>query len=56
MPKPGPGTTYEYSEEFKATAVRLSELQGVAVKDVAECEPMLTANPGQRATLRAARA
>nr|MBV6631310.1 transposase [Oceanococcus sp. HetDA_MAG_MS8] len=35
MPKPGPRTTYRYSEEFKATAVRLSELQGVAIKDVA---------------------
>ena len=35
MPKPRPRTTYRYSEEFKATAVRLSELQGVAIKDVA---------------------
>jgi hypothetical protein len=26
MPKPGPRTTYKYSDEFKATAVRLSEL------------------------------
>lgn len=36
MPRPGPRTTYKYSEEFKATAVRLSELPGVAVRDVAE--------------------
>ncbi|MEQ8694902.1 MAG: transposase [Gammaproteobacteria bacterium] len=36
MPKPGPRTTYRYSDEFKATAVRLSELPGVAVQDVAE--------------------
>lgn len=36
MPKPGPRTTYKYTDEFKATAVRLSELNGVAVQDVAE--------------------
>lgn len=36
MPKPGPRTTYKYSEEFKATAVKLSHLPGVAIKDVAE--------------------
>jgi transposase len=36
MAKPGPRTTYKYSEEFKATAVRLSRLPGVAVQDVAE--------------------
>ena len=36
MPKPGPRTTYKYSEEFKATAVKLSRLPGVAIKDVAE--------------------
>jgi len=36
MPKPGPRTTNKYSEEFKATAVKLSELPGVAIKDVAE--------------------
>ena len=36
MPKPGPRTTYKYSEEFKATAVRLSQLGGVAVQDAAE--------------------
>ncbi len=36
MPKPGPRTTYRYSDEFKATAVRLSDLPGVAVQDVAE--------------------
>lgn len=35
MPRPGPRTTYKYSESFKATAVRLSHLPGVAVKDVA---------------------
>ena len=35
MPKPGPRTTYKYSEAFKATAVRLSELPGVEVQDVA---------------------
>ena len=36
MPKPGPRTTYKYSEEFKATAVKLSEIPGVAIKDVAD--------------------
>jgi len=35
MAKPGPRTTYKYSDEFKATAVRLSELPGVEVQDVA---------------------
>ena len=29
-------TTYRYSDEFKATAVRLSQLPGVAIKDVAD--------------------
>ena len=36
MPKPGPRTTYKYSDQFKAAAVRLSQLPGVAVQDVAE--------------------
>ena len=36
MPKPGPRTIYRYSPEFKATAVRLSQLPGVSVSDVAE--------------------
>jgi len=36
MPRPGPRTTNKYSDRFKATAVRLSELRGVAVRDVAE--------------------
>jgi len=36
MPRPGPRTTYRYSDEFKATAVRLSELPGVEVQDVAQ--------------------
>jgi len=36
MPRPGPRTTYKYSDEFKATAVRLSNLPGVAVQDVAD--------------------
>lgn len=35
MPKPGPRTTYKYSEDFKATAVRLSHLPDVEVQDVA---------------------
>ena len=35
MPKPGPRTTARYSDRFKATAVRLSELPGVEVQDVA---------------------
>ena len=30
-----PRSTYKYSDEFKATAVRLSELPGVEVQDVA---------------------
>ncbi len=36
MPRPGPRTTPRYSEEFKATAVKLSQMPGVAVGDVAE--------------------
>ena len=36
MPKPGPRTTYKYSDDFKATAVRLSELPDVAIQDVAD--------------------
>lgn len=36
MPTPGPRTTYKYSDEFKATAVRLSQLDGIAVQDVAD--------------------
>ena len=36
MPRAGPRTTKQYSARFKATAVRLSELPGVAVQDVAE--------------------
>jgi len=36
MPKPGPRTTNKYSDRFKAMAVRLSELPGVEVRDVAE--------------------
>ena len=36
MPAPGPRTTYRYSDHFKATAVRLSELPGVSVRDVAD--------------------
>lgn len=35
MPKPGPRTTYKYSEEFKATAVRLSQMPSVEVQAVA---------------------
>lgn len=35
MPKPGPRTTYKYSEEFKATAVRLSNIPGVEIQEVA---------------------
>ena len=36
MPKPGPRTTSQYSDAFKATAVQLSQLPGVTVRDVAE--------------------
>lgn len=36
MARPGPRTTARYSREFKATAVRLSRMPGVAVRDVAE--------------------
>jgi transposase len=36
MPKANRRTTYRYSENFKATAVRLSELPGVEVQSVAE--------------------
>lgn len=36
MPRPGPRTTYKYTDRFKATAVKLSQLPGVAVQDVAE--------------------
>ena len=36
MPRPGPRTTYKYSERFKSTAVALSQLPGVDVQDVAD--------------------
>jgi transposase len=36
MPRPGPRTTYKYSKQFKASAVRLSQLPGVEVQDVAQ--------------------
>ncbi len=35
MPKPGPRATYKYSDEFKATTVRLSQLTGVQIQEVA---------------------
>jgi transposase len=35
MAKPGPRKIYRYGDEFKTTAVRLSQMPGVAVKDVA---------------------
>jgi transposase len=35
MPRPGPRTISRYSEQFKATAVHLSQLPGVRVQDVA---------------------
>jgi transposase len=35
MARSGPRTTKRYSDEFKASAVRLSELSGVEVQDVA---------------------
>jgi transposase len=35
MPKAGPKRTQEYSKEFKVTAVLLSELPDVLIKDVA---------------------
>jgi len=36
MAKPGPRTTKQYSERFKAMAVKLSHLPGVSVKEVAD--------------------
>ena len=36
MPAPGHRKTYRYSDHFKATAVRLSELPDMSVRDVAE--------------------
>jgi transposase len=36
MPKPGPRTTNKYSDRFKATAVRLSQLRGVSIQEVAD--------------------
>lgn len=35
MPRLGPRATYRYSEDFMATAVRLGELEGLAVQEVA---------------------
>jgi transposase len=35
MAKPGLRKVFKYSEEFKATAVALSQLEGVAIQDVA---------------------
>lgn len=36
MPKLGPRKVYKYGDEFKATAVRLTELDGVQVQEVAQ--------------------
>ena len=36
MPTPGPRTTPRYSAQFKVTAVRLSQMPGVAMQDVAQ--------------------
>jgi transposase len=36
MPKPGLRRIFKYSEEFKATAVALSHLEGVLIQDVAQ--------------------
>ena len=36
MSRPGPRTTNKYSDRFKAMAVRMSELPGVEVQEVAE--------------------
>ena len=36
MATPGPRTVYRYTKDFKATAVRLSQLPGVMVSDVAD--------------------
>ena len=36
MAKAGPRKVYKYEDEFKATAVRLTQLEGVQVQDVAE--------------------
>ena len=36
MAKPGLRKVFKYSDRFKATAVRLSQLRGVSVQDVAE--------------------
>lgn len=36
MPTPGPRTTPRYSAQFKATAVRLGQMPGDAVQDVAQ--------------------
>jgi len=35
MARPGPRTTYRFTPEFRAQAVRLSQLPGVRVQDVA---------------------
>ena len=35
MPRPGPRTTPRYSDNFKAAAVKLRQMRGVAVNDVA---------------------
>ncbi len=36
MLKPDPRATYKYTDTFKATAVELNQLPGVASKDAAE--------------------
>jgi transposase len=36
MPKPGPRTTTATAMDFKATALRLSQLRGASVQEVAE--------------------
>lgn len=36
MPRPGPRNTCRYTDQFKATAIRLSEPPGVLVCDIDE--------------------
>ena len=56
MPRSGPRKVVRYLLEFKLTAVRLSQLAGVKVKDVAESlaiHPFMAGSSGQYSSSRA---
>ena len=49
MPRPGPRTIARYSEHFKATAVRLSQLAGLSSAELERLDSQLGAFRGRLA-------